>query len=223
MKSLLNVKYWIFDLDNTLYEGKTKVFSQVSKKMTEFISKKLNVNLIKAKEIQKEYFHEYSTTLNGMIKNHKINPKEFLDFVHNIDLNFLQKDLPLREELKKIKEKKYIYTNASNDHALNVTARLGIEELFDGIFDIETSDFIPKPSVESYKKLISKFKIEPEKSILIEDVARNLKPAKEFGMKTVWIQNNEPWASKHSNEKFIDFKTKKLSDFLKQVNILKSL
>ena len=58
--------------------------------------------------------------------------------------------------------------------------------------------------------------------VFIEDIARNLKPAHELGMKTVWVQNDEPWASKYSNEKFVNFKTKKLSDFLKQVNMLKA-
>ena len=38
-------KVWLFDLDNTLYDGATKVFDQVDKKMSKFISEKLNVNL----------------------------------------------------------------------------------------------------------------------------------------------------------------------------------
>ena len=91
MKIFQSIKYWIFDLDNTLYSGKTKVFEQVDKKMSEYISKKLNVSKVEAKEIQKNYFHEYNTTLNGMIKNHKINANEFLEYVHNIDINFLKK------------------------------------------------------------------------------------------------------------------------------------
>ena len=45
MKDLKNIKYWLFDLDNTLYDGATKVFDQVDKKMSKFISKKLNVDL----------------------------------------------------------------------------------------------------------------------------------------------------------------------------------
>ena len=77
MKSLKSIKYWIFDLDNTLYSGKTKVFDQIDKKMSKFISNKLKVSVEEAKKIQKKYFYEYSTTLNGMIKNHKINPEEF--------------------------------------------------------------------------------------------------------------------------------------------------
>ena len=56
MKDLVNIKYWIFDLDNTLYSGQTQVFSEVDKKMSSFISEKFNVDLIKAKEIQKNTF-----------------------------------------------------------------------------------------------------------------------------------------------------------------------
>ena len=48
MKDLLNINYWIFDLDNTLYSGQTEVFSEVDKKMSAFISKKMKVDLIKA-------------------------------------------------------------------------------------------------------------------------------------------------------------------------------
>ena len=61
----------------------------------------LNVNIDEAKKIQKNYFHEYNTTLNGMIKNHKIDAKEFLEFVHDIDIDFLKKDSELSEEFEK--------------------------------------------------------------------------------------------------------------------------
>ena len=53
MKDLANIKFWLFDLDNTLYDGATKVFDQVDKKMSKFISEKLNVSLDEAKKIQK--------------------------------------------------------------------------------------------------------------------------------------------------------------------------
>ncbi len=222
MKDLINIKYWIFDLDNTLYSGQTKVFSEVDKKMSSFISKKLGVDLIEAKKIQKEYFYEYGTTLSGLMKKKNIDPHEFLRFVHEIDISWLPKDKVLREELIKIKEKKYIFTNGSHIHAKNVIKQLGINGLFDGIFDIVDSDFVPKPSIEAYKKIINKFNIDSQKTAFVDDIARNLKPAYELGMKTVWLENNEPWASKHSNEPYIHFRTKVLSDFLKQVNIHKA-
>jgi len=218
MKELKKIKYWLFDLDNTLYSGDTKVFDQVDKKMSFYISKKLNISLEEAKKIQKNYFQEYNTTLNGMIKNHKINAEEFLDFVHDVDLNFLKRDLNLKNEISNLIGKKYIFTNGSKAHASNVTKRIGIENLFDGVFDIVDSDFVPKPSIEPYKKIIQKYGIDPEYCIFIEDIARNLKPAHELGMKTVWIINDEPWAAKFSNENFINYKTDNLSDFLRRIN-----
>ena len=221
MIELTKIKYWLFDLDNTLYSGDTKVFDQVDKKMSKFISEKLKVSIEEAKKIQKNYFHEYNTTLNGMIKNHEIDADEFLDFVHDVDLDFLKADKPLEQEISNLVGKKFIFTNGSKAHALNVTKRIGIEKLFDGVFDIVESDFIPKPSIEPYKKIIEKYKIEPQYSIFIEDIARNLKPAHELGMKTVWIKNDEPWAAEFSDSNFINYKTDNLAKFLKEINELR--
>ena len=81
---------------------------------------------------------------------------------------------------------------------------------------------MPKPAIQSYKKLVEKHKIDPKLCGFVEDIARNLKPAYEMGMKTVWIENDEPWAKKFSDGDFIDFKTNNLSEFLKQINLLKA-
>ena len=222
MKELQFSKFWIFDLDNTLYSGKTRVFDQIDKRMSKYISGKLNVSIVEAKEIQKKYFYKYNTTLNGMLKNHKINANEFLEFVHDIDIDFLKKDLTLSEELRKLEGKKIIFTNGSKKHALNVIRKIGIEQHFDDIFDIVDSNFVPKPTMEPYKKLVEKHNIDPNLCVLIEDIARNLKPAYEMGMKTIWIENNEPWAAKFSDSDFINYKTKNLTDFLKKINLLKA-
>ena len=222
MKKFKNIEFFIFDLDNTLYSGQTKVFERIDKRMSKYISKKLNVDLIKAKKIQKKYFYDTGTTLSGLMKYNNVDPHEFLNFVHDIDISWLPKDLLLREELIKIKEKKYIFTNGSYSHANNITKQLGIEDLFDGIFDITDADFIPKPAIEPYKKIIKKFNLDPKKSILIEDIAHNLKQAKSLGMKTVWLENNETFASKDKDKPYIDYKIKNLSSFLQKINILKA-
>ena len=221
MKNLLDIKYWIFDLDNTLYSGQTKVFSEVDKKMSTFISKKMNVDLVKAREIQKKYFYEYGTTLSGLMKQDDINPHDFLEFVHDIDISWLPKDLKLKEELLKIKEKKYIFTNGSHAHVENITKQLGIDGLFDGAFDIVDANFVPKPHIDPYKKIIEKFNIDPTKSILIEDIAHNLEQAKNLGMKTCWLENEEAFAKKDANKPYIDYKIKNLPSFLQEINILK--
>ena len=222
MKELTEIKFWIFDLDNTLYSGQTKVFSEVDKKMSSFISEKFNVDLIEAKKIQKEYFYEYGTTLSGLMKKKNVNPNEFLEFVHNIDISWLPKDELLKNELIKIKEKKYIFSNGSHAHIENVTNQLGIDGLFDGAFDITDGDFVPKPHLDPYKKLIKKFKIDPKKSILIEDIAHNLEQAKKLGMKTCWLENDEAFAKKDADKPYIDYKINNLPSFLQKINILRN-
>ena len=218
MKELKKIKYWLFDLDNTLYSGDTKVFDQVDKKMSKFISEKLKVSEEEAKKIQKNYFHEYNTTLNGMIKNHDIDATEFLEFVHDVNLDFLKKDEFLGNQINKLNGKKIIFTNGSKAHAANVTEKIGIDKLFDGVFDIVDSNFYPKPSMEPYKKIIENYNIEPEYCIFFEDIARNLKPAHELGMKTVWIKNKEPWAAEYSDAEFINYRTDNLANFLREIN-----
>ena len=221
MKELTKIKYWIFDLDNTLYSGQTKVFSEVDKKMSSFISEKFNVNLVEAKKIQKEYFYEYGTTLSGLMKRKNVDPNEFLEFVHDIDISWLPKDKFLKEELIKIKDKKYIFSNGSHAHIKNVTMQLGIHGLFDGAFDITDADFIPKPHIDPYKKLIKKFKLDPKQSILIEDIAHNLEQAKNLGMKTCWLENDEAFAKKDADKPYIDYKINSLPSFLQKINILR--
>ena len=223
MKDFNNIKNFIFDLDGSIYSLSLlpKVFGQVSKRMGEFISQKLNVDLKKAKELQTDYFHRYNTSLNGLMMHHDIEPKEFLKYVHNINLDFLKKDVVLREELLKLNAKKYIYTNGSVEHAEQIIKSLGIEDLFDNIFDIELANYVPKPSIDPFKRMIKKFNIDPKETVFIEDIAINLEPAKKLGMKTVWIENTEYWGKRNSDKNFIDLKIKNLSSFLKEINILK--
>ena len=102
MKEFKNIKNIIFDCDGVLYKDLDSVFGPVSKRMGEYISKKLNVDLKEAKELQTNYFHKYNTSLNGLLIHHDVKAEEFLEYVHDIDLEFMEKDIVLREELLKL-------------------------------------------------------------------------------------------------------------------------
>ena len=222
MKEFENIKNIIFDCDGVLYKDLDTVFGQVSKRMSEYISRKLNVDLKKAKELQRNYFHQYNTSLNGLMIHHKIDPHEFLEYVHDINLDFLKKDTVLREELLKLDAKKFVYTNGSRDHVNNITKHLGIDDLLDGVFDIVDGQFIPKPQIEPFKILIKKFDINPEETVFIEDIAKNLSVKKELNLKTVWLINNEYWGKQDSDKSYIDVRIENLTSFLKEINILKA-
>ena len=222
MKEFKNLKNFIFDCDGVLYSDLDAVFGQVSKRMTDYIAKKLNLDLKKAKELQTNYFHKYNTSLNGLMVHHDIPPSEFLDYVHDINIDFLKKNLKLNKELEKLDGKKIIFTNGSKKHALNITQKIGIDHHFADFFDIIDANFMPKPAIEPYKKIVEKHKIDPKLCAFVEDIARNLKPAYEMGMKTIWIENDEPWAKKFSESEFVNYRTKNLSGFLKKINMLKA-
>ena len=212
MKNLDNIKNILFDCDGVLYEDLEAVFGQVSKRMTQYISNKLNIDSKKAKELQTSYFHKYNTSLNGLMIHHDVDPKDFLKFVHDIDLSCLKINQNLRNELININLKKYVFTNGSEEHAKNIIRHLGIEDLFDGIFDIVDAKYL----------MLKKFQIDPKETLYIEDIAKNLSIAKKLGTTTVWLINKEQWGKKDSDKEFIDYKIKNFSLFLKEIRLLKS-
>ena len=222
MKKLRNIKNILFDCDGVLYQDLEAVFGQVSKKMTEYISKKLNLDLKVAKELQRSYFHKYDTSLNGLMIHHDIPPREFLDYVHDIDLSFLKKDKTLRSELESTNLRKFVFTNGSKEHVKNITTSLGIDDQFENIFDIVDAKYNPKPAAKAFDLMLEKFKINPNETLYIEDIAKNLSIGKERGAITAWLINNEYWGKKESDKDYIDYKIENLSLFLKEIRLLKN-
>jgi putative hydrolase of the HAD superfamily len=222
MKKLKNIKNILFDCDGVLYQDLEAVFGQVSKKMTEYISKKLNLDLKVAKELQRSYFHKYDTSLNGLMIHHDIPPREFLDYVHDIDLSFLEKDKTLRNELESTNLRKFVFTNGSKEHVKNITTSLGIDDQFENVFDIVDAKYNPKPAAKAFDLMLEKFKIDPNETLYIEDIAKNLSIGKERGAKTAWLINNEYWGKKESDKDYIDYKIENLSLFLKEIRLLKN-
>ncbi len=218
-----NIKNILFDCDGVLYQDLEAVFGQVSKRMTEYISKKLSVNLKEAKELQTNYFHKYNTSLNGLMIHHNIPPREFLDYVHNIDLSFLKKDTVLRSELEGLNYKKFVFTNGSKEHVKNIITHLGIEDQFDDVFDIVDAGFHPKPEAKAFDLMLKKFNIKANESLYIEDIAKNLSIGKKRGAVTAWLINDEYWGKKESDKDYIDYKIENLSLFLKEIRLNKKL
>ena len=174
--------------------------------MTTFVMNELMLNYDEAYKIQKIYFKKYGTTMRGLMENHKIEPTYFLDYVHKIDLSPIKKNDKLLEKgLKNLPGRKIIFTNGSKKHALNVMRHLGVSHHFDKVFDILDSNYIPKPDKAVYTKMIKKFEINPKSSAMIEDMAQNLIPAHELGMKTVWLRSKLDWAMESSENGHIDY------------------
>ena len=193
-----DVDTWIFDLDNTLYPASSNLFARVSKRMTYFIQKEFQLEEEPARDLQRRMFRKYGTTMRGLMTEYDMDAEEFLHFVHDIDVSDMNKDLELAELLSKLPGRRLIYTNGSVPHAKRITGQLGIEHLFEDIFDIVASRFVPKPAPEPYDEMINKFKVDPKRSLMVEDMAKNLRPAADLGMITVWLRHGKDWSSEDS-------------------------
>jgi len=220
MKFKEKISTWIFDLDNTLYAADSGVFQQVHKLMGEFISKNLNMDMPEAKKLQAKYYKQHGTTLRGLMDNHGIDPDYFLDEVHRLDYSIVSSNEILNQELHKLNGRKIIYTNANKKHAIDVLERIGLSNFFDEIFDIKMANYIPKPELKPYEQLINLFDINPKTSAMFDDIAKNLVPAKKVKFTSVWIDAGYENFSDdiQASKKYLDFQTRDLSLFLKDVN-----
>jgi putative hydrolase of the HAD superfamily len=215
--ALSHIDHWIFDLDNTLYPPSAKLFDLIDVRMRGFIMRLLGVEEGQAHDIQKQYFHQYGTTMAGLMKHHGVAPEDFLTDVHAIDLNRIGSDARLRAGLEKLKGKRYIYTNADADYAERVLEARGLIDLFDGICDIRVTQYLPKPVPQAYEVMIQHLGVKPERSIFFEDMARNLTPAKALGMTTVWLDNGSESGHRDHVPAHVDFHIHELTDWLEEL------
>ena len=205
---------WIFDLDNTLYPASCRLFDQVQQRMNEFICNRLTLSPEAAAELRRRYFREHGTTLNGLMTLDRIDPHEFLAFVHDIDLACVPPDPALVEALAKLRGRKIVHTNGSVRHAERLLDHLGVSDSFCGIIDIVAADFDPKPALTGYRLLLQRHAVEPSTAIMVEDIARNLAPAAELGMTTAWMRNGADWAAEESDRDYIHHVVEDLAGFL---------
>lgn len=213
---------WIFDLDNTMYDINLGLFKKISNRITDFIMSKYSLDIDQAKKIQKEYYLKYGLTLRGLIVEKKLEPEEFLDYVHDVEHPELKKNDQLISKIRILEGKKIIFTNATSKHAKKILKILELEHDFDQIIDIKDLEYIPKPDKRSYKKLLECLNLNKEnldKTIFFEDTVKNLIPAKELGITTVWMKNaiNEKDFIKNCN--FIDYSFNNLNEFLDTIKM----
>jgi putative hydrolase of the HAD superfamily len=191
---LQQAETWIFDLDNTLYPASCNLFAQVDQHIGAFIAQLLKVDAAEAHRIQKQYFHDYGTSLRGLMLHHQVDPQRFLEFVHAIDVSPVPPSPKLGKALARLPGRKIVFTNGSAKHAENVMARLGVSEHFDAIFDIVAADYFPKPEPFVYDLLVRRHWIDPKRAVMVEDLPKNLLPAHQMGMTTVLVRTEAEWA-----------------------------
>ena len=199
-----HIDTWIFDLDNTLYPAECNLFAQIDVRMKAYISELLGIPEEEAFAIQKRYFHEHGTTLRGLMDNHEVEPADFLHYVHDIDYSRLPPLPQLGPALSRLPGRLMIYTNGTVGHAEGVLNALGLMDHFGTVFDIIAAGYVPKPNPVPYAVMVDNHDIDPGRAVLVEDIAKNLKPAKDLGMRTVYLRTDTRWSVPDADTDYID-------------------
>ncbi len=210
-----HVETWIFDLDNTLYRTTPEMLAQIDDLMSSFISNLLHVDHVRAREIQKGYFRTHGLTLRGLMLEHDLDPEIYIEHLSQLDLSAIAPNPELADILADLPGRKIIYTNAFTAHTEEVMDRIGIADRFDAVFDIGHADYVPKPAIESYRRLCEKHGVNPSRAVMVEDISSNLLPAAELGMTTVWVRTDTHWARETSEIGYIDHVTDDLVAWLR--------
>ena len=113
-----------------------------------------------------------------------------IHFKKNSKYESIQEDKQLTYLLQKVKHPKYIYTNATYEHANTILNNLRINHLFTKIYSRDTIPSM-KPDINSAISLennIKKYiKNNHHEYYFFDDLLENLKTAKERKWITIWI------------------------------------
>jgi putative hydrolase of the HAD superfamily len=151
------------------------------------------------------------------MKEHAIDPHDFLEDVHDIPLDRIEADERLGAALSRLPGRKLVFTNGDAPYARRVLEAIGVHHHFDELHDIHASELRPKPDPHGYALLCDRFGIEPARALLVDDMAQNLVPAKQLGMTTVWVDNGSERGNHGYDEAVVDHRITDVGEWLQTI------
>ena len=181
-----------FDLDDTLYPADNGLWQAIRDRMSRYMVERLGISEQQVHEIRRSYYEMYGTTLRGLQLNYQVDMEEYLAYVHDLPLaDFLAPNPALRQALLSLPLRRWIFTNADSDHAGRVLAILGLEECFEGVFDIREMHPLCKPEPAAFERALAfAGGVSPQNCVMLDDHLPNLAAAKNFGLTTVWVSRS---------------------------------
>lgn len=216
---LTHVDTWLFDLDDTLYPPECELLSLVDERMHAFMMRQAGIDRTEAAALRQRYFLEHGTTLAGLMAHHGVDPAAFIAEVQDVSMDSVREDPDLRAGLIRLPGRRLVFTNAGGSYAEEVLVRLGVADLFEDVFHIAASDYIPKPQPEAFTRMVARHGVSPRTACFFEDSERNLSPAADLGMSTVLVGDR----ALESRAAFVHHRTERLPPFLKSARVNEGL
>lgn len=186
-----------FDLDDTLYPSNTGLWLAIKERMNIYMRERMGFPEDQIAYIREKYFLQYGTTLRGLQAHHDIDVQDFLAFVHDLPLkDYLTPNPNLRSIIASLPTRNLIFTNADVPHAERVLTVLGLRDLFEIIVDVNAIDPYCKPMPESFKiAMKAAGESDPSKCVMIDDIHRTTRAAKEAGLFSILYNDDFPAGS----------------------------
>jgi putative hydrolase of the HAD superfamily len=194
----LSFKYLLCDLDNTLYSDLSGMLDCIDNRIDNFIASKLNLTGEEITKVRHGYWQKYGTTMAGLLFHHHVEPAEYLRYAYDINVSdFLKPDPRLFKALDSIKLTKVIFSNSPAGYVQRVLEVLQIDRCFSKIYDIEFCNYLGKPNLSSYIKVLNDLDAKGEECILVDDCLVNLQAAQQIKIAPIYIHRDlnqsMPW------------------------------
>ncbi len=198
-----NIKNLLFDLDGTLYPYSSGTQDLFEQRIVIFFQKKFAISEQEAVSKRNEFMKLYRNNNGSFNDVSYSDKKEFMDFICDIDVSMLKPNKNLADILRMLPQRKFIITDSTQKHVKDTLKQIGIDEnIFSGISDCESNGFIFKPQEEVFHNIASSYGLNFSQSAFFEDKVKNLEIAKELGMTTILISENEQPTPKYVDYQF---------------------
>jgi len=182
-------RVWIFDLDNTLHDARSRIFPAMHDQINAFLRRQFDVDDAGANTMREHFWRTYGTTLEGLWRHHAVHPRRFLAETHVFPelADMVVRENALKHALERLGGTKLVFSNAPRHYVEQVLQAIGLKRYFDAVYTIEDARYRGKPSLHGFHFLLRKHNLDPHRCAFVDDMLENLRTAHRLGMTTVWV------------------------------------
>jgi putative hydrolase of the HAD superfamily len=207
------LEYLLFDLDETIYPRGSGLMRAISERISLYMIERMEMDPDVVPELRRAYWEKYGTTSRGLQILHGLDIEDYMRYVHDLPLEeYIGPNQVLDSALASLPQKKVVFTNATAEHARAVLQVLGIAHHFGPVYDVFFAGNEGKPAPGVYRRLLDSLGVSGEVCLMVEDSARNLRPAKSLGMTTVLVGPPDG-----TNNEGVDFVIDEIADIARVV------
>lgn len=159
------------------------------RQINEYLQRHFGVDAAGADAIREKFWRTYGTTLNGLMRHHGADPRQFLRETHVFPelADLVVHENALKHALERLGGTKLVFSNAPRHYVEEVLRAIGLWRYFDAVYAIEDARFRGKPALHGFHALLRAHHLDPHRCAFVDDALENLRPAHRLGMSTVWV------------------------------------